>query len=101
EQHGAFELRSDLAHDVDRLRFELVEVRHGGDGAQCAHEAPSLVETCLAETSWSSSSRARTAAADSAGSRPSVCRRSSGFDGSSYGSETPVKCSISPDRAFA
>ena len=88
-----FELRRHLAKDVDGLGLEIVEMRErAGPGAHAS--------TTAAGTSSSSSSRAMTAAADSAGSRPAVSSRSSGFAGSSYGSETPVKCSSSPDIAF-
>ena len=44
--------------------------------------------------------RERRAAADSSGVRPSVWTLSSGFDGTSYGSETPVNSAISPACAL-
>ena len=77
EQHRALALGGDLAHDVDRLGLELVEVRERARARRsrsCRHPVGDRP---------SSSSFARTTAADSSGVRPSVCRRSSGFDGSS------------------
>src|SRR3954447_6319950 len=92
EQHRPLELGRDLAEDVDRLCLEVVEMRQRSRGR--THTVT------LLSISSSSSSRARTRAADSAGACPSVCSRSSGSDGTSYGSSTPVKCSISPAIAF-
>src|SRR4051812_13234469 len=92
EQHRPLELGSHLAEDVNRLRLEVVEMRQ----RPCSRTHT----VTLLSISSSSSSRARTSAADSAGACPSVWSRSSGFEGTSYGSSTPVKCSISPAIAF-
>src|SRR6476620_1943549 len=77
EQHGPLSLGGDLAHDVDRLRLELVEVGERTAIGAHGHYATSD------GTSRSSSSRASTAAADSAGVASVVSSRSSGSDGAS------------------
>src|SRR3954447_1017818 len=77
EQHGPLSLGGDLAHDVNRLRLELVEMRQRAALGARPHRATSD------GTSVSSSSRASTAAADSAGVASVVSSRSSGSAGAS------------------
>ena len=76
EQHRPLELGGDLAEDVDGLGLELVEVRHGREGARRAHNSDST----RSGRRLSSSSRSITVAADSDGVRPIVSSRSSGLE---------------------
>src|SRR5581483_3889441 len=82
EHHRVLRLGDDLAHDVDRLRLEPLQMSE-------------------VHTHSSSSSFAMTRRDDSSGVSAVVSRRSSGADGSSYGSLIPVNSGISPARAFA
>ncbi len=90
EEDRPLPLGGDLAHDVDRLGLELVEVAQG-HGQRRAHAC--VTASC--------SSRSRTTRADSLGLTPVVSMRTSGFAGSSYGALTPVKSEISPAKAAA
>ena len=90
EQHGPLTLGGDLAHDVDRLGLELVEVRQHSSPGHLGLDEPQLDEA----------RRARRAA-DSVGVWPLVSMRSSGSSGASYGAETPVKSFSSPENALA
>ena len=78
EQHRPLALGGDLAHDVDRLGLELVEMGKGArDRRARSYRDPS------GSSRPSSASLARTAAADSSGVRPSVSSRARGRAGSS------------------
>ena len=70
---GRSPLGGDLAHDVDRLGLELVEMRERERGTVVRTHAATSVAT-----NPSSSSFARTSRSDSSGVRPSVSSRSSG-----------------------
>ena len=95
EHHRVLELGDHLAHDVDALGLELLEM--------CELHARDAQRSTSASTGMrlSSSSRASTTAAASGGVRPAVSSRTSGSSGSSYGAETPVNSSISPANACA
>ena len=92
QHHRVLGLGDDLAHDVDRLGLEPLEM--GQANALGAHAGTSASRP-------SSSSFATTRRADSSGACSVVSIRSSGVTGSSYGSETPVNSEISPARAFS
>jgi hypothetical protein len=69
EQHGTLELGRDLAEDVDRLCFEVVQVRQRARA--CAHAC----------TTFSAARRSITTAADSDGLTPVVSSVISGLLG--------------------
>ena len=95
EQHGPLPLGGDLAHDVDRLGLELVEVRERRTASVVAlMPRPRREQAELLEL------REHDAAPTPRACGPRCSRRSSGFDGTSYGSETPVNSAISPACAL-
>src|SRR5215207_5688702 len=90
------EVGGSLTRPIDqRATVWLDETCPGAWHRDMAHAAT------LVSTRPSSASFSTTICADSSGSCSSVSIRSSGFTGSSYGSDTPVNSLISPLKAFS